>query len=384
MVDKYISFSPPFIGEDEIKEVIDSLRSGWLTSGPKVREFESLVCDYLGSGYGVAVFSCTSAMFLVLRSLGIKKGDEVIVPTFTFASTAHVVVHCGATPVFVDIDPKTLQMDCNKVKNKITNRTKAIIAVHYGGNVVDMDSLIDTAKEHNLYIIEDAAHAIGSEYRGNKIGTLDSDATCFSFYATKNIVTAEGGMVITNNLSLANEVRKLSRYGISDSRQIWDNRYSSKPSWDYDIELIGYKANMTDLNAAIGLHQIKRLDEFNRIRTIYSGIYISELKDLEFIKVDDNNKSSWHLFPLLLPVNVNRELFISELGNRGIGTSVLFKPLHLHTAYKKLLNTKAGDYPVSESVYNRLINLPISPAIKKDDIYYISSVVKEVLGDISY
>lgn len=379
---KFINFSPPLIGNEEINEVVDTLRSGWITTGPKVSEFEKEVCRYVGNRYAAATFSCTAALFLALKALGIKEGDEVIVPTFTFASTAHVVVHCGATPVFVDINPDTLQMDTSKIQEKITSRTRAIIPVHYGGNPVEMSDVFATAKKNKLFIIEDAAHAIGAEYQGKKIGSLESGAACFSFYATKNIATAEGGMVVTGNEAFARTVKKMAMYGISDAREIWSSRYTKKGHWFYDIEMVGYKANMADLNAAIGLHQLKKLDNFNMIREKYADIYKRELKDFgcDFMEIQNGNKCAWHLFPLLLPVNADREKFIVKLKDRGIGTSVLYRPLHLHTAYRKLLNTKEGDFPVSEAVFKRLVNLPISPAITEEEIRYIAETVKGLLS----
>ena len=377
---KFIQFSVPLIGEEEINEVVDSLSSGWITTGPKVTEFERQVCEYVGSSYAAATFSCTSALFLTLKALGIKEGDEVIVPTFTFASTAHVVVHCGATPVFIDIDTETLQMDTSQLESKRSTHTKAIIPVHYAGNPVEMKEVLAFAKKHSLFVVEDAAHAIGTEYQNKKIGSLDSNATCFSFYATKNLSTAEGGMVVTSNETLAKTIKKMTMYGISDSREIWDSRYTKKGHWFYDVEMIGYKANMTDLNAALGLHQLARLNMFNETRQKYADIYKENLNETGccFMHVLTKNTCCWHLFPLLLPVSIERDEIMIQLKDRGVGASVIFRPLHLHTAYQKLLGTKEGDYPVSEKVFNRLINLPISPSINEGDIHCVADTVKEL------
>jgi dTDP-4-amino-4,6-dideoxygalactose transaminase len=360
---------------------VDSLRSGWITTGPKVSEFEKQICGYTGASYAAATFSCTSAMHLALTVLGIKAGDEVIVPTFTFTSTAQVVVQCGAKPVFVDITEDSFSIDINEVRKKITSRTKAIIPVHYGGNPVDMDQIFLLAKKHNIKIVEDAAHAIGSSYNGKKIGNLESDATCFSFYATKNLSTAEGGMVVTNSKSLADNVKKLAIYGISDSREIWNSRYNKHGSWFYDVEMVGFKANMTDISAAMGLHQLLHLDESNNTRHDYAKFYKNTImhKGIEFMKVDENDTCAWHLFPMLLPKNIDRDRFIEAMNKNNIGTSVLFRPLHLHTAYRKLLGTKAGDFPNSENIFNRLVNLPISPSISKTDVKYIAQTVNKNL-----
>ncbi|MBF0300526.1 MAG: DegT/DnrJ/EryC1/StrS family aminotransferase [Oligoflexia bacterium] len=377
----FISFSPPDIGEKEIAEVIHSLKSGWITTGPKVSLFEKNICEYCDIPYAVATFSCTSALFLTLKALGVGSGDEVIVPTFTFASTAHVVVHCGATPVFVDSDPDTFQMDTSKIEDLISPRTRGIIPVHYGGNVVEMDEIFSLAKKHGIFVVEDAAHAIGSEYNGRKIGSLQSDATCFSFYATKNLSTAEGGMVVSGNKTLIDLVKKLTMYGISDSREIWQSRYTPKGNWFSDVEMIGYKANMTDLNAALGIHQLQKLDQFNSTRAKYSLIYKNKLigTGIGFMDVKSHVRSAWHLFPILLPANVDRDKCISELKEKKIGTSVLFRPLHLHSAYQKLLKCRQGDFPASERIFERLVNVPISPSIPEDDINYIADSIKKVL-----
>ena len=379
---KFINFAQPKIEGDEIREVVDCLNSGWITTGPKVTQFENDVCNYVEAKNAVATFSCTSALWLTLRALGVGEGDEVIVPTFTFASTAHVAVYCGAKPVFVDIDPATLVMDVDAVEKAITAKTRLIIPVHYGGNPVDMDSLLLLADRFNLKVVEDAAHAIGSSYQGSKIGSLPSDGTCFSFYATKNLATAEGGMLVTDDPDLASKVKKLTMYGISDAREIWGSRYTEKGSWYYDVEMIGQKANMTDINAALGIHQLKKLDQFNRIRTRFASKYVKNLESTgcRVMKIRDGNTCCWHAFPIVLPDHVDRDDFIVKLKMHGIGTSVLFRPLHLHTAYKKLLGSKQGDYPIAESVYNQLVNLPISPSIGDADVDYVVEVIRMLLS----
>lgn len=378
----FINFSTPLIGREEIAEVVNSLESGWITTGPKVKEFEKKVCAYTGASHATAVSSCTSALFLTLKALGISEGDEVIVPSFTFTSTAQVVIHCGARPVFVDIDPQTLQMDCAQVKTKICGATKAIIPVHYGGNPVEMNKILQMAQKHGLRVVEDAAHAIGAEYKGTKIGALKSDATCFSFYATKNLCTAEGGMVLTEDSGLAAKVRQMTMYGISDSREIWNSRYSKKGHWFYDVEIIGYKANMTDINAAMGLHQLAKLDAFNAKRTEYAAIYNEKLKNTgaKLMMVYSGNKCCWHLMPLILPDDIDRDDLVIKLRERQIGTSVLFRPLHLHSAYRKALGCQEGDFPVSEKIYYHLINLPISPSVSREDIEYAAETTAQLIA----
>lgn len=379
----FIPFAKPVITDLEIDEVVASLKSGWITTGPKVTEFEKRLLAYTGAQYAAATFSCTAALQLVLKALGVGPGDEVIVPTFTFTATAQVVANCGAKPVFVDVAPgTTFLMDLDEVERKITPATKAIIPVHYAGNPVDMDRLSAIARGRGIKIVEDAAHAIGSVYKGRMVGNLDSDATCFSFYATKNLATAEGGMVVSNDEGLARTVKKLTMYGISDSREIWNSRYSKAGTWFYDVEVIGEKANMTDICAAMGLHQLARLDEFNMTRTGYAETYMSSIRHpgVEFLSVTPDSRCCWHLFPLLLPPGVDRDDFITRLKERNIGTSVLFRPLHLHTAYRNLLETQEGDFPRAEALFGRLINLPVSPSITTDDVEYIAAAVNELLG----
>lgn len=382
MAHDYIPFSRPLIGEKEINEVVDSLRSGWITTGPKVSKFEEAVCAYTGAKHAAATFSCTAALTLGVRALGIGAGDEVILPTFTFTASAQAIVQNGGKPVFVDLAPdNTFLMDLDKVEAAITPQTKAIMPVHYGGNPVDMDALMALAKRHGLLVIEDAAHAIGTLYKGRKVGSLDSDASCLSFYATKNMTTAEGGMLVSNNEAVARMVKKLTMYGISDSREIWNSRYSKQGHWFYDVEIVGDKANMTDLCAAMGLHQLAALEDFIAVRGAHAGAYIKAFEGtgIETMRVEPENRCAWHLFPILLPAGVDRADFIAAMQERNIGTSVLFRPLHLHTAYRNLLGTKEGDFPVTEAMFERLVNLPVSPSVSADDVQYVAEQVRDVV-----
>lgn len=382
--EKYIPFSPPFIGEEEEREVVDSLRSGWITTGPKVKIFETAIADYVNSAHGVATFSCTDAMTIALKVLGIGAGDEVITSPFTFASTAHVICYHGAKPVFVDVDPETFNIDPAKIEAKITKKTKAIIPVHYGGHPCDMDPIMDIAKRHGLYVMEDAAHAIGSEYKGRPIGSI-GDITCFSFYATKNLATAEGGMAVTDNEQWAKKMRVLTMYGISDAREIWGKRYTQTGAIHYDIGELGYKCNMTDLCAALGIHQLKKLNGFNSTREEFAGIYNKAFEGHGGVKVPavmEYAKTSRHLYNLLLNldyITIDRDTFINELKGINIGTSVLFMPLHMHSYYQKLLGHKRGDFPIAEDLFERIICLPISPKIGRDSIEKVAEGVLHLL-----
>ena len=375
--EEFIPFSPPWLGKEEEEEVLDSLRSGWITTGPKVKEFEKRVAKYVNAKHAVAMFSCTDAMLLALMVLGIQKDDEIITTPFTFASTGHVICHHGATPVFVDVDPETFNIDPTKIEEKITSKTKSIIPVHYAGHSCDMDPILDIAQKHKLFVMEDAAHAIGTEYKGKKIGTF-GDITCFSFYATKNLATAEGGMAVTDNGEWAKRMRILTMYGISDAREIWQKRYTQAGSIHHDIVELGYKCNMTDLCAGIGIQQLAKLDMFNEKREEFAKIYNNAFGDHPGFKIPvikDYTKSSRHLYPLLLNLeyfNIDRDSFINELKESNIGTSVLFMPLHMHTYYVNAFGYRNDDFPVAKDLFERVICLPISPKLGDDAIHKIS------------
>ncbi len=381
IIDHFIPFAPPLIGDEEKREIIDTLESGWITTGPKTEAFEQAICTYIGGGYAVAVNSCTAALHLSLVAAGIAEGDEVIMSPYTFASTGHVVCYLGARPIFVDIDPKTYNLDPAQIADKLSARTRAIIPVHYGGHPCDMQAIQALAQERDLVVVEDAAHAIGAEYQGKKIGAL-GNLTCFSFYATKNMTTGEGGMVVTPDEKLAERLRVLSMYGISDARRIW-KRYAPKGSWVYDIAELGYKCNMMDIQASLGLPQLKKLDGFIERRTHFSAIYNEVLGDvagLQLPTVMADVKSAWHLYPILIPEQCDRDALIEELKVHNIGTSVLFQPLHLHSYYEQLLGEQEGHFPVAEAVYRRVVCLPISPKASEEDIGYVAETVRDLVG----
>ena len=386
MPDQFILFAPPLLGEEEKEEILDTLNSGWITTGPKTKRFENEMAEYIGVKAAVGVFSCTSALHLSLLALDIKTGDEVITPTFSFASTAHVVEWLGATPVFIDIDPRSFNIDVNQIEDKITERTKAIMPVHYGGQPCNMQKVLEIARKQNLFVVEDAAHAVGAEYDGKKIGALGSNFTCFSFYATKNIATAEGGMIVSNDGLKLDLIRKLAMYGISDAREIW-GRYSKKGTWEYDVQYLGYKCNMMDIVASLGIHQLRKLDNFiirrEENRAIYDSIF-SKIPEIKRPNVSPNIKHAWHLYSILIDFNklsIDRDDIINILKDKGIGTSVLFKPLHLHSYYKNKYNYKLGEFPVSEYVFKHIINLPISPATTVDDIEYVGNTLKRIIEE---
>lgn len=362
---EFLPFCKPWIEQEEIDEVVDTIKSGWLSMGPKTQKFEEDFRNYVGAKNAVSINSCTSALFLSLFVLGIKKGDEVITTPFTFGSTASTIIHNGAKPVFCDIEKETYNMDVSQIEKKITEKTKAIIPVHYAGHPVDMDAVMEIAEKHGLKVIEDAAHAIGSEYKKRKIGSI-GNTTCFSFYATKNMTTGEGGMITTDDDELAERMRSLRLHGIT--KDAW-KRYSDKGSWYYEISYPGYKLNMTDVQAALGLHQLRKLDRFIGIRSELANYYTKRLSEIPGIttpKTRGDVKHSWHLYPVLVD-GVDRSEMINELRKDNIGTSVHFIPVHLHPYYRNL-GYNEGDFPNTESVYNRLISLPFFPKMKKEDV----------------
>jgi len=377
----FLQYCQPSIGKEEIKEVVNTLKSGWLTMGPKTIEFEKLIAKYLGVKHAIAVNSCTAGLHLSLIALGIGEGDEVITTPYTFASTGNVIVHTGAKPVFVDIDRKTYNIDPEKIKKVITQRTKAIIPVHYAGQSCDMKEIMKIAKKNNLFVIEDAAHAIGAEYKGKKIGAF-ATTTSFSFYVTKNITTGEGGAVTTNADKLANKLRALRLHGIS--RDTW-KRYSEKGNWYYKIDDCGWKYNMTDIQAALGICQIKKLDRFIKIRRKYAQIYNKELKKIDGIIIPyerSNRKHVYHLYPILLE-NYDRDRFIKKMHKKGIGCSVHFIPLHLHPFYEKTFGVRKGDFPNAEWVYAREVSLPLYPKLSEEEIYSVINCIKSIVRNES-
>lgn len=377
---QYIPFSHPWMGKEEEEDVLDSLRSGWITTGPKVKEFEKKVAEYVGAKYAVATFSCTNAMQIALHVLGLKEGDEVITTPYTFASTGHVICYHRAKPIFVDVEADTFNIDPAKIEERITPRTKVVLPVHYAGHPCDMDPILEIADKHDLYVVEDAAHAIGSEYKGKKIGAI-GDITCFSFYATKNLATSEGGMAVTDNEKWARRMRILTMYGISDAREIWQKRYTKEGSIHYDIEELGYKCNMTDICAAMGIHQLAKLDKFNEIREKFAIIYNEAFRnrpEVQIPQIKDYAKTNRHLYPLLLNLdflNIDRDSFVNALKGINIGTSVLFKPLHLHNYYVKTLQLDYGDFPVAENLFERVVCLPLSPKLGEASIRKVADGV---------
>ena len=380
MRSSFLSFSPPLIGEEEIAEVVDTLQSDWITTGPKVKRFENDFSSYIGSPSALATASATDAMLVGLAALGVGEGDEVITTPMTFCSTAHVIEHLGAKPVFADVSKDTLTIDPKEIECKITPKTKAILPVHVYGHPCDMDGILDIAKGHKLFVLEDAAHAFTATYKGKMIGTL-GDLTAFSFYATKNITTGEGGM-LTGSTELIDEARIWSLHGMS--RDAW-SRYAEEGSWYYEVIKPGFKCNMTDIQAAIGIHQLVKVDSFQKVRRKIAETYTAAFADLEEITVpteDPNVNSAWHLYPIRLNLErlkIDRSQFIEELKKRNIGSSVHFIPLHIQPYYRDKYHYAPEDFPVAYSEYLRLISLPINLRLSEGDLNDVIEAVRDVI-----
>ena len=376
-----LPFHKPYITEDEISGVLNALRSGWITMGPATIEFEEQFRKYIGSRNAVSMNSCTACLHLALKAVGLKEGDEVIVPAITFTATAEIITYFNAKPVLVDVDKETCNIDINEIEKKLTKRTKAIIPVHYGGQPCDMDEILSMAGKYNLFIIEDAAHAIPASYKKKKIGTL-GDMTCFSFYATKPLTTGEGGMVTTENDAWADKLKILRLHGIS--RDAW-KRYTNEGSWYYEVVDAGFKYNTTDLHAALGLAQLKKVDWMCEQRTKISEKYSEVFRSLHEVippSVKNDRKSAWHLYVLKLNLEmlkIGRNQFISELKKKGIVTSVHFIPLYRHPYYQDIFSYDSKDFPVSEWTYERIVSLPIYPGMTADNIDYVIHSVEDIL-----
>lgn len=382
---EFLPFALPDIGEEEIAEVVDSLRSGWLTTGPKTRLFEEQFSEFLGGTNVVAVNSATAGLHLVLEALGITEGDEVITTPYTFTATAEVIRYVGAHPVFVDIDPNTFNINPAKIIDAITPKTKAIIPVHFAGLPCDMEAILDIARKYNLKVIEDAAHAIPTKYWGARIGTLQSDAAVFSFYATKTMTTGEGGMIATRHPEIAERCKVMRLHGISKDAF---NRYVSKvPAWYYEVIAPGFKYNMTDIASSIGIHQLKKVELFARCRRWIASQYNAAFENLPVILPPNNYAvadHSWHLYALRLTDDspVTRETFIELMAQKGIGCSVHFIPLHMHPYWRDTYSLENKNFPEATEAYRREVSLPIYTKMSQADVQNVISAVCSILqGD---
>lgn len=383
---KFIPFHSPSIGEEEIAEVVETLRSGWLTTGERTARFERDFKAYTGARHALAVNSCTAGLHLALAAADIGAGDEVITTPLTFCATVNTILHVGATPVLADVLPDG-NIDPESVARRITSRTRAVIPVHLAGLPCRMDDIWELARRHDLAVIEDAAHAAESCYRtkplGAEGGVRSSDAVAFSFYATKNMTTAEGGMVTTNDRQMAERMRVLCLHGIN--KDAW-NRYTEKGSWYYEVLEAGFKYNLSDVQSAIGIHQLAKLERFHALRTAYAGVYTRRLANCEEIEGPpgcDYGRHAWHLYILRLnleKLTIGRDEFILELRRRGIGASVHFIPIPMHPFFERWASLPQNQCPNAMALYPRLISLPLYPAMTIEQVKYVADSVKEIAG----
>jgi dTDP-4-amino-4,6-dideoxygalactose transaminase len=382
--DVFLPYYLPDITWEEINEVIATLKSGWLAKGSRTNEFEEIFAEYVGAKYAVGMNSCTAALHISLLAAGIGQGDEVITTPMTFAATANTIIHVGAIPVFADIDNETGCIDPNEIEKKITTRTKALIPVHYTGQACDLDRIYEIADKYGLFVSEDAAHAINTYYKERIIGNHPIGTVSYSFYATKNLCTGEGGMLVTDNEEIANKARVLVTHGMS--KNAW-NRYAKGGTWIYDIEEPGYKYNMFDIQAALGLIQLKRLPKMQKRRENIANMYNEAFSSIDAVELPQianyTTNHSWHLYIIKInseKLTIDRNRFIEELNNRNIGTSVHFIPLHLMSVYKNRFGYKEGDFPNAEKWFERIISLPLYSTMKDEDVVYVINSVKDIIN----
>lgn len=370
----------PDVGADEIAEVADTLRSGWLTTGPKARQFEREFAEYVGARHALATSSATAALRLALCAAGIGEGDEVIVPTMTFAATANVVVHCGARPVLVDCRADNLTIDVDRVEAALTPRTRAILPVHFAGHPCDLDRIHELARPRGLSVIEDAAHAVPARYRGRSIGSI-SDFSCFSLYANKTITSGEGGFLTGDDDQGMRRARLLGGHGINKDPA---DRTSEQGAWYYEIEAAGWKYNMPDVAASIGLHQLRRCDDLWRRRQHCAALYrkgLADVAELGLPHTEPDVQHAWHLFVIQLDLerlSITRQQFIDQMKATGVDTGVHYIPLHLHPYYRDTFGYRPESLPVATAAYDRIVSIPIHSGLEDGDVDYVIDAVKDV------
>jgi len=377
----FLIFGAPLIEEEEIQEVVRCLRSRWIGTGPRVGKFEKDFAEYKQKKFAIAVNSCTAALHLAMLASGVGPGDEVITTPMTFCATINSIIHCGATPVLADCDLATMNISPLNIEEKITSKTKAILVVHFAGRCCDMKPILSIAKSYNLLVVEDCAHAIEAEYHGQKAGTF-GDIGCFSFYVTKNITTGEGGMVVTDDELIASRIKTLALHGMS--KDAW-KRYSDEGYKHYEVVYAGFKYNMTDIQASLGIHQLKRIHQYWKRREEIWKIYNNSFADLPCILPTDPEpdiKHSYHLYTPLIDIDrlgKSRDWVLTALTAENIGVGVHYIPVHLHPYYRKMYGWKRGQFSNSEFIGDRTISLPISPALTDDDVNDVTSAFGKVL-----
>jgi dTDP-4-amino-4,6-dideoxygalactose transaminase len=378
---KSIPFALPCLGEAEINEVVDTLRSGWLTTGPKTKRFEEEFARFIGIPYALAVNSCTAGLHLALEAIGIQPGDKVITTPYTFTATAEVIRYLGATPLFVDIDPNTFNIDSQQISHRLENISgiKAILPVHFGGQACDMSAILALANRYSLKVVEDAAHALPTYYQGHLIGSF-GDITVYSFYVTKTLATGEGGMVVTANPDYAERIRVMRLHGIN--REVFDRN----EAWFYEVVAPGFKYNLTDIAAALGIHQLRQAHAFLQRRSAIAARYTAGLAGLPLQTpyLHPESTHAWHLYVIQLKLEdltIDRNTFIDKMTAAGIGTSVHFIPLHLQKYWRECYHFQPTDFPVAVKVYQRAVSLPIYPCMSDTDVERVIMTVRQILTE---
>ena len=378
---KFIPFALPCFDEAEINEVVDTLRSGWLTTGPKAKRFEEEFAQFIGIPYALAVNSCTAGLHLALEAVGIQPGDQVITTPYTFTATAEVIRYLGAKPLFVDIDPRTFNIDCQQVSDLLeqVSGIKAILPVHFGGQACDMSAILALANRYSLKVVEDAAHALPTYYQGRLIGSL-GDITVYSFYVTKTLATGEGGMVVTANPDYAERIRLMRLHGIN--REVFDRN----EAWFYEVVAPGFKYNLTDIAAALGIHQLHKAQAFLQRRSAIAARYTAGLAGLpvQTPYLHPDSTHAWHLYVIQLKLEdltIDRNTFIKKMTTAGIGTSVHFIPLHLQQYWRENYQLQPTDFPVAIQVYQRAVSLPIYPCMSDSDVEQVIMTVQQILTE---
>jgi len=375
---KFIPYGHQWIDEEDIKEVVNALKSDWITTGPKVKEFEDKICKYIGCKYGAAVNSGTSALDIAVQTLNLPKGSEVITTPFTFVATSNAILYNNLKPVFADIEKETRNINSEEIRKKITEKTKAIIYTDYAGQPCDIKEIKEIADEHDLYLIEDACHALGAEYRNKKTGNF-ADMTVFSFHPVKHITTGEGGMVVTNNREFYNKLKMLRTHGIDKTAM---DRFGSDASWAYDMKLLGRNYRITDFQCALGISQLKKIEKFIVKRQKIAKIYNKEFEDTPKViapYVNPDVRHVWHLYTILLDKKINRDKFFNLMRKKGVGVNLHYIPIYRFTYYQEHFKFKFRDFPGTENVFKGIITLPLFPMMTENDTDNVIKSAKETI-----
>lgn len=378
---KFIPYGHQYIDEEDIEEVVKVLRGDWITTGPKVVEFEEALCQYIGSDFVVAVNSGTSALDISVQTLDLPKGSEVITTPFTFVATSNSIIYNGLKPIFADIKKDTRNIDPDEIRKKITDKTKAIIYVDYAGHPCDIKEIVEIAADNDLYLIEDASHAIGAEYSGKKIGNF-ADMTIFSFHPVKHMTTGEGGAVVTDNEKFYEKLKMLRNHGIDKGVE---ERFGKEAGYAYDMKLLGKNYRITDFQCALGLSQLKKLDKFIERRQHLADLYNRLLDEVDFVEtptIKENVKHVWHIYTVLLNCEIDRDKLFKYMRNQNIGVNVHYIPIYYFSYYQEHFDFNQKDFPVTEEVFKRIITLPLYPGLEEEQVEYVVTSMLKTANDL--